>query len=115
MALTDIEIAQQAEVWPISKVAEGLGLTDDELIPYGHHMAKVDVTKLRDKERRAKLVLVTAINPTPAGEGKTTTSVGLADALPTARERAYGRVKKIHFAKAHYRNDIGDKSLKRGK
>ena len=81
MALTDIEIAQQAEVWPISKVAEGLGLTDDELIPYGHHMAKVDVTKLRDKERRAKLVLVTAINPTPAGAGKTTTSVGLADAL----------------------------------
>ena len=81
MALTDIEIAQQAEVWPISKVAEGLGLTDDELIPYGHHMAKVDVTKLRDKGRRAKLVLVTAINPTPAGEGKTTTSVGLADAL----------------------------------
>ena len=81
MALTDIEIAQQAEVWPISKVAEGLGLTDDELIPYGHHMAKVDFTKLRDKERRAKLVLVTAINPTPAGEGKTTTSVGLADAL----------------------------------
>ena len=81
MALTDIEIAQQAEVWPISKVAEGLGLTDDELIPYGHHMAKVDVMKLRDKERRAKLVLVTAINPTPAGEGKTTTSVGLADAL----------------------------------
>ena len=81
MALTDIEIAQQVEVWPISKVAEGLGLTDDELIPYGHHMAKVDVTKLRDKERRAKLVLVTAINPTPAGEGKTTTSVGLADAL----------------------------------
>ena len=77
MALTDIEIAQQAEVWPISKVAEGLGLTDDELIPYGHHMAKVDVTKLRDKERRAKLILVTAINPTPAGEGKTTTTVGL--------------------------------------
>ena len=81
MALTDIEIAQQAEVWPISKVAEGLGLTDDELIPYGRHMAKVDVTKLRDKGRGGKLVLVTAINPTPAGEGKTTTSVGLADAL----------------------------------
>ena len=89
MALTDIEIAQQAEVWPISKVAEGLGLTDDELIPYGHHMAKVDVTKLRDKERRAKLILVTAINPTPAGEGKTTTSVGLADEIGRAscRER----------------------------
>ena len=88
MALTDIEIAQQAEVWPISKVAEGLGLTDDELIPYGHHMAKVDVTKLRDKERRAKLILVTAINPTPAGEGKTTTSVGLADALQRLGKKA---------------------------
>ena len=80
MALTDIEIAQQAEVWPISKVAEGLGLTD-ELIPYGRHMAKVDVTRLADRPRKAKVVLVTAINPTPAGEGKTTTSVGLADAL----------------------------------
>ena len=81
MTMSDIEIAQQAEVWPIKRVAEGLGLTDDELVPYGHHMAKVDVTKIADKPRRAKLVLVTAINPTPAGEGKTTTSVGLADAL----------------------------------
>ena len=81
MTMSDIEIAQQAEVWPIKRVAEGLGLTDEELVPYGHHMAKVDVTKIADKPRRAKLVLVTAINPTPAGEGKTTTSVGLADAL----------------------------------
>ena len=81
MTMSDIEIAQQAEVWPIKRVAEGLGLTDDELVPYGHYMAKVDVTKIADKPRRAKLVLVTAINPTPAGEGKTTTSVGLADAL----------------------------------
>ena len=81
MTMSDIEIAQQAEVWPIKRVAEGLGLIDDELVPYGHHMAKVDVTKIADKPRRAKLVLVTAINPTPAGEGKTTTSVGLADAL----------------------------------
>ena len=81
MPKSDIEIAQSADVWPIAKVAEELGITDDELVPYGHHMAKVDVTKLDGRERRAKLVLVTAINPTPAGEGKTTTSVGLADAL----------------------------------
>ncbi len=81
MTMSDIEIAQQAEVWPIKRVAEGLGLTDEELVPYGHYMAKVDVTKIASKPRRAKLVLVTAINPTPAGEGKTTTSVGLADAL----------------------------------
>ena len=81
MPMSDIEIAQQAELWPIANVADTLGITDDELIPYGHHMAKVDVTRLADRPRKAKVVLVTAINPTPAGEGKTTTSVGLADAL----------------------------------
>ena len=81
MPMSDIEIAQQAELWPIAKVADALGITDDELIPYGRHMAKVDVTKLAGRPRKAKVVLVTAINPTPAGEGKTTTSVGLADAL----------------------------------
>ena len=81
MPMSDIEIAQQAELWPIAKVADTLGITDDELIPYGRHMAKVDVTKLAGRARKAKVVLVTAINPTPAGEGKTTTSVGLADAL----------------------------------
>ena len=81
MPMSDIEIAQQAELWPIAKVADTLGITDDELIPYGRHMAKVDVTRLADRPRKAKVVLVTAINPTPAGEGKTTNSVGLADAL----------------------------------
>jgi len=81
MPMSDIEIAQQAELWPIAKVADTLGITDDELIPYGRYMAKVDVTRLADRPRKAKVVLVTAINPTPAGEGKTTTSVGLADAL----------------------------------
>lgn len=81
MAKSDIEIAQEAEIKPIKEIAAKLGLTDDELIPYGHFMAKVDVTKLADKPKKAKLILVTAINPTPAGEGKTTTSVGLADAM----------------------------------
>ena len=88
MPKSDIEIAQEAEVWPIDKVAATLGITDDELIPYGRQMAKVDVTKLGDRPRRAKLVLVTAINPTPAGEGKTTTSVGLADALQRLGKRS---------------------------
>ena len=81
MAKSDIEIAQEAEIKPIKEIADGLGLTDDELIPYGHYMAKVDVAKLADRPEKAKLILVTAINPTPAGEGKTTTSVGLADAM----------------------------------
>ena len=81
MAKSDIEIAQEAEIKPIKEIADGLGLTDDELIPYGHYMAKVDVAKLADRPEKAKLILVTATNPTPAGEGKTTTSVGLADAM----------------------------------
>ncbi|WP_298580366.1 formate--tetrahydrofolate ligase [uncultured Olegusella sp.] len=81
MAKSDIEIAQEAEIKPIKEIAKKLGLTDDELIFYGHFMAKVDVSKLADKPKKAKLILVTAINPTPAGEGKTTTSVGLADAM----------------------------------
>ena len=78
---SDIEIAQEAEMLPITKVAEKVGLTEDMLEPYGRTKAKVDIHSLADRPRKGKLVLVTAINPTPAGEGKTTTSVGLADAL----------------------------------
>ena len=78
---TDIEIAQSATMQPISQVAESLGIGADLLEPYGRTKAKIDLTPLRDKARNGKLILVTAINPTPAGEGKTTTSVGLADAL----------------------------------
>ena len=85
---TDIEIAQEAEMWPISRVAEAVGLTDDQLEHYGKYKAKVDIHALRDLPRKAKLVLVTAINPTPAGEGKTTTSVGLADALSRLGKKA---------------------------
>ena len=78
---SDIEIAQSASMLPIQEVAAKLGLTEDMLETYGRYKAKVDVRALQDLPRRAKLVLVTAISPTPAGEGKTTTSVGLADAL----------------------------------
>ncbi len=78
---TDIEIAQSTEMLPISEVAKKAGIDEELLEYYGKVKAKIDITPLRDKPRKGKLVLVTAINPTPAGEGKTTTSVGLADAM----------------------------------
>ncbi|MEG0779589.1 MAG: formate--tetrahydrofolate ligase [Oscillospiraceae bacterium] len=78
---SDIEIAQEATMLPITEIAAKLGIAPDTLEPYGHTKAKVDILALRDQPRKGKLILVTAINPTPAGEGKTTTSVGLADAL----------------------------------
>ena len=78
---TDIEIAQSAQMLPISEVAARAGIDGSLLEHYGRVKAKIDITPLRDKPRKGKLILVTAINPTPAGEGKTTTSVGLADAL----------------------------------
>ena len=78
---TDIEIAQSVKPRPIREIAARLGLGEEDLIPYGRDKAKVESSAYRDKPRKGKLILVTAINPTPAGEGKTTTSVGLADAL----------------------------------
>ena len=79
--LSDIAIAQAAKMLPIAKVAEKLGLTDEDLIPYGRYKAKVNHKLIHSDRPDGKLILVTAISPTPAGEGKTTTSVGLADAL----------------------------------
>ncbi|MBE6469855.1 MAG: formate--tetrahydrofolate ligase [Coriobacteriaceae bacterium] len=78
---SDIEIAQESEMLPISQVAASIGLADEQLEHYGKYKAKVDIHALADRPERARLVLVTAITPTPAGEGKTTTSVGLADGL----------------------------------
>lgn len=78
---TDIEIAQSTAMLPIQEVAAKLGVGQETLEPYGHYKAKLDIHALKDLPSKAKLVLVTAISPTPAGEGKTTTSVGLADAL----------------------------------
>ena len=79
--LSDIEIAQAAKMLPIAKVAEKLGLTDEDLIPYGRYKAKINHKLIHSDRPDGKLILMTAISPTPAGEGKTTTSVGLADAL----------------------------------
>ncbi|MCE2933517.1 MAG: formate--tetrahydrofolate ligase [Hyphomicrobiales bacterium] len=79
---SDIEIARAARLLPIGAIAEKLGIPDEALSPYGKHVAKVDLDWLKTNRRKpGKLVLVTAINPTPAGEGKTTTTVGLGDAL----------------------------------
>ena len=78
---SDIEIAQAAQMLPITEIAAKLNIDENTLEPYGRTKAKIDITALRDAPRKGKLILVTAINPTPAGEGKTTTSVGLADAL----------------------------------
>ena len=81
--ITDIQIAQEAPMLPIKEVAAAYGIGEDELELYGKYKAKLtDELWEQVKDRKdGKLVLVTAINPTPAGEGKTTTSVGLGDAL----------------------------------
>ena len=79
--LSDIEIAQAAKMQPITEIAANLGLQGEDVIPYGHYKAKLNHLLAKADKPEGKLVLVTAISPTPAGEGKTTTSVGLADAM----------------------------------
>ncbi|WP_059394200.1 formate--tetrahydrofolate ligase [Fructobacillus tropaeoli] len=85
---TDIEIAQEAVVQPISEIAEKAGLQAHEIEPYGYDKAKINLDKSVDrKSDLGKLILVTSINPTPAGEGKSTVTVGLADALSLAGQK----------------------------
>ena len=81
--LSDIEIAEQAVLDPIADVAQKVGLSSDELEFYGKYKAKIPLNaiKSRSDKKDGKLVLVTAMNPTPAGEGKTTVSIGLAQAM----------------------------------
>ena len=79
--LSDIEIAQAAKMQPITEIAANLGLQGEDVIPYGHYKAKLNHKLAKADKPEGKLILVTAISPTPAGEGKTTTSVGLADAM----------------------------------
>jgi formate--tetrahydrofolate ligase len=87
---SDIEIAQSTPLLPITDIAHKAGLPAQALVPYGQHKAKISLPHLRTLEDRpnGRLVLVTGINPTPAGEGKTTTTVGLGDALNRIGERA---------------------------
>ena len=80
--LSDIEIAQQCKMLPITQIAETAGVGEKYLEPYGRYKAKIDLALLKETSRKpGKLILVTAINPTPAGEGKTTTTIGLVDGL----------------------------------
>ncbi|MFY2822349.1 formate--tetrahydrofolate ligase, partial [Ruegeria sp. MALMAid1280] len=80
---SDIEIAREANKKPIQEIGAKIGIDSADLLPYGHDKAKVSqdfINSVQDRED-GKLILVTAINPTPAGEGKTTTTVGLGDGL----------------------------------
>src|SRR6476620_5467363 len=90
MSQSNIEIAQAAQLMPIQQVAECLGIPDEALEPYGRHKAKVALRWLAGLKDRAdgKLILITAVSPTPAGEGKTTTTVGLGDALSRIGEQS---------------------------
>lgn len=90
MVLSSIEIAQAAELQPISAIAAGLGIPDESIVPFGRHKAKVALPFLRSLEDRppGRLVLVTGVSPTPAGEGKSATSIGLGDALRRIGERS---------------------------
>ncbi|WP_455526947.1 formate--tetrahydrofolate ligase [Huintestinicola sp.] len=88
--LSDIEIAQQAHMKKITEIAASLGISDEEIEPYGHYKAKLSEKLFADTADKpdGKLILVTAINPTPAGEGKTTVSVGLAEAMAKIGKKA---------------------------
>ena len=87
---TDIEIAQAASLQPIREIAAGLGLVEDELIPQGQHIAKVPLGVMKRLAERpdGKLILVTAMTPPPQGAGKTTTTIGLGQALAQLGRRA---------------------------
>ncbi len=88
--LTDIEIAQNAKMKNINEIAASLGISSDEIEPYGHYKAKISdsvMERLKDK-KDGKLILVTAVNPTPAGEGKTTVSIGLGEAMSQIGKKA---------------------------
>ena len=80
---SDIEIAREAKMLPIQEIGEKLGVTGKSLIPWGHDKAKIDYDSIRASASNndGRLILITAVSPTPAGEGKTTTTVGLGDAL----------------------------------
>ena len=86
--LTDIEIAQQAKLRPVNEIAASLGIPEEAVENYGRYKAKLDLRALKELPEKGKLILVTAITPTPAGEGKTTTSVGLADGLRKLGKRS---------------------------
>ncbi len=86
--LSDLDIAMEATMKPITEIAQSIGIEGEALEPYGHYKAKIDPSTLQTKTATGKVVLVTAISPTPAGEGKSTVTVGLADAFTTLGKKA---------------------------
>lgn len=96
MNLSDIEIARQATKLPIQKIAEKLNIPYDNIVPYGHDKAKISAKFIETikNNKDGKLILVTAINPTPAGEGKTTTTIGLNDALNRIGKKAVAALRE---------------------
>ena len=95
---SDIKINQSAEVLPISVVAGSINLFDDQIDLYGRNKAKINIDQLTNRTKRdSKLILVTAITPTPSGEGKTTTTIGLADGLRKLDYNAIVCLSLIHI------------------
>ncbi len=94
--LRDIEIAQKAKMKKISEIADSIGINEDEIEPYGHYKAKLSdslINRVKDN-KNGKLILVTAVNPTPAGEGKTTVSIGLAQSLAKIGKKAIAALRE---------------------
>ncbi|GGI40417.1 formate--tetrahydrofolate ligase [Mammaliicoccus stepanovicii] len=85
--LSDLDIAKQSTLKPISEIAEKAGIPNEAIEPYGHFKGKVNINKLENLDSKGKVVLVTALSPTPAGEGKSTVTVGLADAFNQLNEK----------------------------
>ncbi|MFP4082387.1 MAG: formate--tetrahydrofolate ligase [Candidatus Aminicenantes bacterium] len=93
--IDDLEIAHQAKILPVNEIGRELGIEPEHLETYGKYTAKVSLERIqRDEKRRGKLVMVTAMSPTPAGEGKTTTSIGLTDALCQMGKKAAGALRE---------------------
>ena len=86
---SDVAIAQAHHALPITEIAKSAGIPQEALIPFGTNKAKVDINFVKDHTEKAKVILVTAMSPTPAGEGKTTTLIGLADALKLEGKNAF--------------------------
>ena len=85
--LSDLDIANQSELKPIGEIAEKAGIPADALEQYGHYKAKIDINQIKPKDNKGKVVLVTAMSPTPAGEGKSTVTVGLSDAFNELKKK----------------------------
>lgn len=91
---TDIEIAHSVKPLPISEIAKRIGISGSQLIPYGHDKAKIDSSAFKNSQRLGKLILVTSINPTPSGEGKTTVTIGLVDAINRLGKSSIGALRE---------------------